>query len=240
VSSHRRSAFAFIWGVALALVLVRGSRNASHQETANVRPGPTEDLAQRTDHDGLPMDPGRYDIRAGAGGYSPIIGAVGGFAVMGIVLLFTVPLTAGYELPDVLSTPLSQAAGLMTLALVGCLLGAIGMAALAAERHLTVNLSMGAILFAIPAVIGVVSVTASFEVLAAALLPGSRIFLLLTTEGAAIVGLTLIAFAVSNGYLGRVDGTASDDWLRNRQQADRAGQALALGEPMSQGLSRGP
>lgn len=203
-------------------------RNRGHPrqgEEGAAAPSAEPGSAGLVDHAGNPMPRGQYDLRIGASGYSPVVGTVGGFAVAGIVLLFTIPSGMGSNISEAM---LAKAAALMTLALVACVMAAIGMAAIAGESQLTVNLPPALMYSGVAAVTGVVALPASFEVLASELLPSARGFLLLITVGTAVVGILFTSFSIPDGYFGRVAGTSENDWLQTRLQAYRTGCRVAL------------
>lgn len=116
---------------------------------------------------------GRYDIRQGAAAFAPIVGALGALAVPAIIVLFT----SRQESVASRGPFLSLAAGLLIVAMIGSLTGALGLAAIGAEQDLTANLVPATMFLLMPVVISIVAILAAFEVLAALYLPESKLSL---------------------------------------------------------------
>lgn len=71
---------------------------------------------------------GRYDLRQGAGGYAPIVGALGALAVPGIVVLFTVPAHHSHNAAQLITL----AAGFLIISVIASLIGSVSLAGIAA------------------------------------------------------------------------------------------------------------
>jgi hypothetical protein len=170
-----------------------------------------------------------YDIRAGAAVYAVILGSVGGFVVPSIVLLFT-------QIPD---TPrarslLPLAVGLLAVALIACLLGAFGLAAIGAERQLTANLAASGFFAGAGAAVGILAMLASFEVLAAIYLPSARSLFITVVAAACLASTMFVAFSGGDAWL--AETTESEDpewratqWLATQERADWWAMRLTAG-----------
>jgi hypothetical protein len=102
--------------------------------------------------------------------------------------------------------------GLIVVAMIGSLIGSIGLAAIGAEHELTANLAPATMYVAVPVVLSVVSVIAAFEVLAAIYLPDSKMLFVLITAAAGLCGVCFNSFAVVDAWQSSPD----DDLQRTR------------------------
>ncbi len=145
---------------------------------------------------------GHYDVRRGAAAFAPIFGGFGALAVPGIVLIFQTPFKN--------SNLTALAAGLLALAVMGSLFGAVTLAAIGAEEDETANLPPAAVQSAVPTVISIVSMFGAFEVLAAAHVPATKlIFTAIAAVGGAF-GIVFNSFTVGDSWgLGPVDDEVS-------------------------------
>ena len=113
---------------------------------------------------------GYYDLRQGAAGFAPIVGALGALAVPAIVVLFT----AKSSPKDSVFVALS--AGLLIVGMISSLTAAFAMAGIAAERALTANLPPAIIFAGVPVVVSMVSILGAFEVLTRIVADSKNIF----------------------------------------------------------------
>jgi len=164
---------------------------------------------------------GRYDIRRGAEGYAPIIGAFGVLAVPAIVVLFTVPRPRG-------AAPLvSLAAGLLIVAMTASIASAIGMAAIGAEQDATANLVPAVMFLAVAVAVSLVAVLAAFEVLAAIYLRDSTKLFAVITGVAGLAGTFFTALSIADSWhTGPSDAEEKarwqkTQWIQTQQQADQ-------------------
>lgn len=172
---------------------------------------------------------GRYDVRQGAAGYAPIVGAFGALAVPAIIVLFTVP-----PAPTARTTPfIALAAGLLTVALIGSLTSSIGLAAIGAEQDATANLPPAIMYMSIPVVLSIVAVLAAFEALAAIYLPESKTLFALIAGAAGLSGVFFTAFAIGDSWhTGPTDANdrmrwLPTQWLQSHTQAYKAAVVVA-------------
>lgn len=157
-------------------------------------------------------EPLGYDLRRGASAYAPIIGAIAGFVVPAVVLIFEI---ASTNRGIAHSPALGRSASLLVLGLIGCLLGAFAIAAIGAERRLTPNLTAATLYAGAATAIGIVAIIAAFEVLAQALLPATRDLFVWITGGTAISGSVLVALVLGDAWSSAPEG----HWLRSRHSA---------------------
>jgi hypothetical protein len=197
-----------------------GSSLRSSSTEADIADAPENRLRSMVEQDESPQR-GAYDLRKGAAAHSSIVGSVGGFVVTAVVLVFTI------AHDDAQATPARMAlvAGLLVLALIGCLLGAFSLAAISGETTLTPNLPAAGMYVGTGIVISIVAILAAFEGLAAIYLPQSKILFAGISAAGAIAGLIL------NG-LGVVDAWANHpgavEWIRSRSHANTWGVRLGL------------
>lgn len=145
-------------GLSLAFFAVRGLRRARPVTTGNMQEAPPERLG--------------YDLRRGASAYAPIIGAISGFVVPAVVLIFEI---ASSSDSTAHSAALGRSSALLVLGLIACLLSAFALAAIGAEGRLTANLTAATLYAGAATVIGVVAIIAAFEVLSEAFLPATKV-----------------------------------------------------------------
>lgn len=139
---------------------------------------------------------GRYDLRQGAGGYAPIVGALGALAVPGIVVLFTVsPKPAPHE-----ALLITLAAGLLIVSVIGSLIGSVSLAGIAAEQELTANIPAAIMQVAVPVVISIIDTLAAFEVLSAIYLPNSKTLFALIAGAGGACGVFFTSFSVGDSW----------------------------------------
>lgn len=134
------------------------------------------------------------DPSKAAGAVASILGTVAGFVVTAVVLLITILTTSAKEFlprPQVLE----YSAGLLTLSLLGCLLGAFAFAALSGEEKPTTNHQAAGVWSGAGAAVSIVSGIAAFEVLSYQYLPGSKTLfaIVCAVAGAVITGLISLA-----------------------------------------------
>jgi hypothetical protein len=171
---------------------------------------------------------GHYDIRKGAAGYAPIIGAFGALAVPAIIVLFTAPV------PSVAhrDIDISMAAGLLIVAMVGSVISSIAMAGIGAEQDETANIPAEIMYEAVAVVISLASVLAAFEALAALYLPGIKTLFILITGFGGIIGIFFTTLVVADSF--HTGPTDVDDhaiwrrtqWIQDRNHAERAAIAV--------------
>jgi hypothetical protein len=154
---------------------------------------------------------GRYDPRQGAGGYAPIIGALGALAVPGIVILFTVPTK---PTPHQLQL-MTLAAGLLIVSVIGSLIGSISLAGIAAEQELTANIPAASMRVAVPVVVSIVDMLAAFEVLSAIYLTESEtLFALIAAAGGACAVFFTAFVVVDSWHAGPKDPSDRKRYIR--------------------------
>ena len=164
---------------------------------------------------------GHYDIRRGAAGYAPIVGAFGALAVPAIIVLFGAA-HAGSP------AYIAMAAGLLIVAMVGSLIASIALSAVGAERDETANLYATTMFEAVAVVISLAAVLGAFEVLAALYLPGVKILFLLIVGVAGVIGIFFTALAIADSWqAGPSDprdraAWLPRQWLQNQRQAEEA------------------
>ncbi len=227
-------------GVVACLVVIGGvvrhqigAAASEHAERQRPESTPADGLEAHTTH---PVGSstsrrveGWYDIRRGAAGYAPIIGAFGALAVPAIIVLFTVP-----PKPSTYLAPfITLAAGLLIVAMIGSFTGAIGMAAIGAERDPTANLVPATLLVAIPVVLSFVAVLGAFEVLASVYLPASKLLFALITAAGGLSGVFFMSFAVGDAWasgptdVGEREVWLPTQWLRSQDQSYRQANFVA-------------
>lgn len=214
LGSRRRWAW-LITGAVIAVAWTSRGRKTSRAETSS-------DLCSSATE-----TEGRYDIRRGAAGYSPVIGTFGALAVPAIIVLFTVSRPPGpHEAPLV-----ALAAGLLIVAMIASITGSIGLAAIGAEQDATANLVPATMFLAVAVSVSLVAVLAAFEVLAVIYLPGSKTLFAVITGAAGLAGTFFTALSIADSWhTGPADPAEKrvwqkTQWLKSQQQADR--QTLA-------------
>jgi len=208
LGSRRRHSWLVTWAV-VALIW-------------NIR-RPTQCGRQAVSSCGLPQSAnaeGRYDIRRGAAGYAPIIGALGALAVPAIVVLFPVH---GH-----VSAPLvTLAAGFLIVAMIASITGSIGLAGIGAEQDSTANLVPAAMYLAVAVSVSLVAMLAAFEVLAAIYLPGSKKLFAVIAGAAGLGGTFFTALGISDSWHtgpadpGEKGSWQKTQWFKSPEQADR-------------------
>jgi hypothetical protein len=168
-----------------------------------------------------PRPEGHYDIRRGAAGYSPVIGTFGALAVPAIILVFSFGQTHGSRAPLV-----ALAAGLLIVALIGSMLGAIGLAAIGAEHDLTANLVPAAMYIAVAVSVSLVAMLGAFEVLAVLYLRGPTTLFAVITGVAGVAGLFFTALSTADSWhtgpsdLAEKKAWQETQWIRSQEQAE--------------------
>lgn len=171
---------------------------------------------------------GRYDVRKGAAAYAPIVGAFGALAVPTVTVLFTQPQ------PEGSGKLITLACGLLVVAMIGSLTGSIGLAAIGAERDQTANLPPAVMFTAVPVVISLLSVLASFEVLSAVYLPEEKGLFAVTTAVGGLAGCYFTSFAVADSWQSgpsdpAVRGPWKDtQWVKEKSDAYAKADWLAI------------
>jgi hypothetical protein len=165
---------------------------------------------------------GKYDIRRGAAGYSPVIGTFGALAVPAIILVFPLGHTRGAHAPLI-----ALAAGLLIAALIGSITSAIGFAAIGAEQDLTANLVPAAMYEAVAASVSLVSMLAAFEVLAVLDLNSLTNMFAVITGVAGWAGVFFTALSIGDSWhTGPSDPVEKKEWQKTQwiqtpEQGDR-------------------
>lgn len=164
---------------------------------------------------------GRYDLRQGAGGYAPIVGALGALAVPGIIVLFTVPpKPAPHEVLFI-----TLAAGLLIVSVIGSLIGSISLAGIAAEQELTANIPPAIMYVAVAVVISIIDTLAAFEVLSAIYLPTSKTLFALIAGAGGACGVFFTAFSVGDSWHAGPNDPCDQKryirkpWIKSHEQA---------------------
>jgi hypothetical protein len=161
---------------------------------------------------------GWYDIRLGAAGYAPIVGAFGALSVPAIVLLFTVIPTEPSKLLTQQAPVVTLAGGLLIVVVIASLTGAIGLAAVGAERDATANLVPAAMFLGVAVSVSLIAVLAAFAAIATLYLPdaGSTdvVFAVIVGVGG-IAGAFFVALSVADSWqTGPATGKAR--WLKSQ------------------------
>jgi hypothetical protein len=156
---------------------------------------------------GAEVAEGNYDIRKGAAAYAPIIAAFGALAIPTVTVLFTANRESAPDKFVVL------ACGLLVVATISSLTGSIGLAAIGAERDHTANLPAAVMYTAVPVGISIVSVLASFEVLAAIYLEEQKDLFAITTGVGGLAATFFISFSVGDSWKsGPTDADLKTEW----------------------------
>lgn len=173
---------------------------------------------------------GHYNVRAGATGYAPIVGAFGALSVTAIIVVFTVPTRT----PTHGGLYLVLATGLLIVGMLGSLLGAIGLAAIGAETHPTANLAGSVMYIGVPVAVSLAAMLGAFEVLAALYEPESTQLFAAIVAAGGWFGVIFVAFAVVDSVsLGPIDEqehiswSKTKLWLKTREEANNWGWILA-------------
>lgn len=170
----------------------------------------------------LPRTEGRYDIRRGAAGYSPIIGTFGALAVPAIILVFSLGDTRGSR-----SQLVALAAGLLIVALISSIASAIGLAAIGAEEDLTANLVPAAMFEGVAVSVSLVCMLAAFEVLAVLYLNSPITMFAVITGLGGWAGVFFVALGIADSWhTGPSDPIQKTEWLdtqwiRTQEQGER-------------------
>jgi hypothetical protein len=183
-----------------------------------------------TDNDAAPArDTGHHEIQRGATAYSAVVGAFGALAVPAIVLIFQSPDKSPRG-----PTLDTYAIGLLVTGMFGCLLGAIALAYIGAERDPIASLAPAIIYAAVPVSVSVCSILAAFEVLSALSLPSAKTLFALVVAAGGLFGVIYSSFAVLHSVtLGPTQKHVRSEWqerqaLRSRSSAERAAFALGV------------
>jgi MFS family permease len=167
---------------------------------------------------------GHYDVRVGAAGYAPIVGTFGALSVTAIVVVFTVPTSR----PTHGGVYLVLATGLLIVGMLGSLLAAIGLAAIAAERVPTANLAGSVMYIGVPVAVSLAAILGAFEVLAALYEPASTQLFAMIVAAGGLFGVAFVAFAIADSTsLGPVDDlehaawSKTKKWLKSRDEANK-------------------
>jgi hypothetical protein len=163
--------------------------------------------------------PTGYDVRAGAAAYAPIVGAIGGFVVPAVVLVFEIASRHHLIHGGRAEALLGAATALLVLGLISCLLGAFALGAIGAERSTTPSLVAAVLYAGAGTAVGVVAVLAAFEVLAALFFRDAEQPFAAITVGAAVAGVVLVALVLGDAWSAPV--TDQDHWLRTRKECNR-------------------
>jgi hypothetical protein len=184
-----------------------------HQQvqTRGTRPRPTVEWGSEI--------PFGYDLRRGAAGYAPIVGAIAGFVVTGLVLLFDLASRHAASQSAWTEALLGRASALLVLGLIACLFAAFALAAIGAEARLTPNLTAAILYVGMCTAIGIVAIIAAFEVLATIYLPDTHDLFAWATGGVAVAGSVLVAFVLGDAW--RTPGLPEDHWLHGPAKSAR-------------------
>jgi len=159
-----------------------------------------------------------YDVRAGAAAYAPIVGAIGGFVVPAVVLVFDIASRHHVAHGGRTEALLGAATAFLVLGLISCLLGAFALAAIGAERSTTPSLIAAVLHAGAGTAVGVVAILAAFEALAALFFGDAELPFAAITVGAAVAGVVLVALVLGDAWSTPVPG--EDYWLTTRRQCN--------------------
>ncbi|MFJ4848272.1 MULTISPECIES: hypothetical protein [unclassified Streptomyces] len=171
---------------------------------------------------------GRYDLRRGAASYAPIVGAFGALSLPTVTVLFTA------ERPPGQDTLIAMACGLLVVAMIASLTGSIALAAIGAERDHTANLPAAVMYAAVPVVISLLSILASFQALAAVYLPHEKTLFAVTTGVGGLAGTYFTSFAIGDSWqAGPRDpavrqGWRPSQWIKGKDDAYRKANRVAI------------
>lgn len=220
-----RRAVRLVWLVPAGLACWRDLKRSTR------RPGPQKRFPSepRPDHE-LDEAPFGYDLRRGAAAYAPIVGAIGGFVVPAVVLVFEIASRHRLVHGGRTEILLGRATALLVLGLIACLLGAFAFAAIGAERKTTPSLIAAVLYAGVGTTIGVVAIMAAFEALAALYLEEARDLFAGITIGAALAGVMLVALVLGDAW----SAQPAPGWLKTRGDCNRWAQrsSLAAGLPV--------
>lgn len=158
----------------------------------------------------------------GAAGYSPVIGTFGALAVPAIIVVFL--LGQAHGLPTSL---VALAAGLLIVAMIGSITGAIGLAAIGAEHDLTANLVPAAMYPAVAVSVSLVAMLGAFEVLAVLYLRGPTTLFAVITGVAGVAGVFFTALSIADSWhTGPSDPAEKStwqktQWIQSQQHAEQ-------------------
>ncbi|HEY4812511.1 MAG TPA: hypothetical protein VIH71_15795 [Solirubrobacteraceae bacterium] len=160
---------------------------------------------------------GAYDIRKGAAGYASIMGSVSGFTVPTVILVFTVAHQQAKSHP----ADFTLIVGLLVLSLLGCLASAFAFSAISGEEYLTPNLPAATMYVGVGVVVSIVSIIASFEILAHIYLKTATGFFAAITAGGGLTGAIFNGLSVVDDWEMRINRPelGSSDWLVSRRHA---------------------
>lgn len=149
---------------------------------------------------------GHYDPCIGAAAYAQIIGAFGALAVPSFIFLFDAPHN---NLNLLLTT------GLLVIELLGGLFGALGLAAIGAERDPTANLAAAVMYLAIPAALSIVATVGAFQVVIASNEPRADVLFSLIVAAGGIFAVAFTAFAIADSSgLGPTNPATKLAWIK--------------------------
>jgi hypothetical protein len=166
---------------------------------------------------------GQHDIRKASAGASHIIGTFGALAVPALFVLFSVAKSANRNQEQLVAL----AGGLLIVALLASIGGALGLNAIAAQEHPTGNLVPATTFVGVASALSLITVLGAFEVLASIYLPASTTLFAVITGVAGLMGGFLIAQGIADvPYTGPTDPVQrrawqATQWIKSQQQADR-------------------
>jgi hypothetical protein len=120
-----------------------------------------------------------------------------------------------------------MAGGLLIVAMLASITGAIGLAAIGAEQDLTGNLVPAVMFLAVAASVSLVTVLGAFEVLAAIYLPKSTTLFAVITGVAGLAGTFFTSLSIADSWHTgprdpvRKRAWQATQWIKSQQQADR-------------------
>jgi hypothetical protein len=165
-----------------------------------------------------------YDLRKGVSSYSQIVGLIGGFVVTAVALIFSIAAQRKSGHPVEHALLLGRATALLVLGFISCFVGAFALASIGAERRLTPNLTAATLYAGVCTSIGIVSIFAAFEVLAAIYLSQTKELFALITAGAGVTASVMVAFVLGDAW---ITPQPPGHWLAERTKA--ALWAIGLG-----------
>ncbi len=165
---------------------------------------------------------GYYDVRAGAAGYAPIIGTIGGFVVTAVVLVFGIIASHSGHVEHV--ALFEHASSFLVLGLIGSLLGALAFAAIGAEQLLTADLPAASLYAGVTTAIGAEAILAAFDALATAYLPKTASLFALITAGTGIAAAVLVALVLGDAWV----CSPPNHWLGTPEKAYRQGSVASI------------
>ncbi|GHF75533.1 hypothetical protein GCM10018790_61770 [Kitasatospora xanthocidica] len=213
------------WSLLVGAVMVAASL---HPAAQNAGGGAPEETA--ADPDG-PTDAGtagrgHYSIVKGAAGYAQIVGVFGALAVPAIVFLFTSLSSVTPPGFVVDRGRVALAAGLLVVAMIGSLAGAIGLASVGGEEAETPNLPAAIMFVGVSAVVSLVTMLGAFEVMASVYLAEQKKLFQVIVWIGGLVGVFFVSCAVGDSW---IDGpAASGSWVAGQKAAYRKSLWLAV------------